>query len=293
MPVTQYKTMLAFDEMSDKTFEHFSTFVQEELGINMSISKKVMLQVRLQKRLKKLGINTFEKYHEYVFSPQGMEHELPRMVDVVTTHKTSFFREPQQFEYLAQHALPTLLSINGARLRRPLKIWSAGCSNGMEPYTIAMVLSEFIEEYPGFQYRILATDISTGVLEQGIRGIYDHEHVEPVSMKLRKKYLLRSKDKSQNRVRIIPKLRSRVTFRQLNLMDEDLGVQEMMDIIFCRNVIIYFDRATQEEVLNKLYRHLNPGGYLFVGPSEALSGMNIPLLPVSRAVYQKPYISNN
>lgn len=285
---TQYDSEVVLREMSDKTFTHFSAFVQNELGITMSTSKKTMLQARLQKRLRKLNMDTFDEYHKYVFSSRGMAQELPQMIDVVTTHKTEFFREPQQFEYLAQHILPTFLHTNGMRLKRPLKVWCAGCSNGQEPYTTAMVLNEFAEESPGFQYAILATDISTGVLEQGEQAIYDHDHVDPIPMTLRKKYLLRNKDTSRKCVRIVPELRSRVTFRQLNFMDEDFGLREMMDIIFCRNVIIYFDWATQETVINKLCRHLNPGGYLFGGSSEALDGMNVPLIPVKHMIYQKP-----
>ncbi len=290
MGETQHDRTAASQEMSDKMFAHFSAFVKNELGIKMSVSKKTMLQARLQKRLRNLGINTFEEYHEYVFSPKGMEHELPRMIDVITTHKTDFFREPQHFEYLAQHVVPTLLQVNEVGIWRPLKVWCAGCSTGMEPYTAAMVLSEFAAKHSGFQYTILATDIAIGVLEQAVEAIYTHEQVRPVPLTLRKKYLLRNKNKSQNCVRIIPELRSRVTFRQLNFMDEDFGLQKMMDIIFCRNVIIYFDRTTQETLINKLCRHLNPGGFLFMGPSESLNGMNIPVFQVKHTVYQKPYV---
>ncbi|MCP4108461.1 MAG: protein-glutamate O-methyltransferase [Desulfobacteraceae bacterium] len=272
--------------MSAKTFSRFSAFIKTEIGINMPDAKKTMLQARLQKRLRKLGIKTFEEYYDYVFSPAGVEKELANMIDVITTNKTDFFREPQHFDYLVQTVLPELISTRG--MKKKAMVWSAGCSSGEEVYTLAMVLSEFSYKFPGFQYSILGTDISTKVLKEAVVGIYDHEKVEPVPLTLRKKYLLRSKDKEKQLVRIAPELRSLVSFRRVNFMENDLGIREAVDIIFCRNVLIYFDRPTQEKVLNRLCRYLKPGGYMFMGHSETLSGLNVSLIPACSTVYKNP-----
>lgn len=285
--------------MSDKLFRRFSTFVHTELGIKMPDAKKTMLQARLQKRLRKLGIESFDEYYKYVFSDEGIKKELANMIDVITTNKTDFFREPQHFEYLVQTILPRLIRDSGANrvpahqnnpnpiLWKRLRFWSAGCSSGEEPYTLAMVLTEFASRYPSFNYSILATDISTKMLKKAKLGIYDHERVKPVPMILRKKYLLKSKDKNKKLVRVGPNLRGVVTFRRFNFMEDTLAAQEKMDIIFLRNVLIYFDRPTQEMVLKRLSRHLNPYGYIFVGHSETLSGLNVPLIPVASTVYRK------
>lgn len=273
--------------MSVRTFSRFSHFIRSELGINITEAKKTMLQARLQKRLRLLGMSSFDDYYDFVFSPDGMAERL-QMIDVITTNKTDFFREPRHFEYLTQTALPTLIQGKGAGINRRVLIWSAGCSTGEEPYTLAMVLSEFAAGHPGFDFSIIGTDISTQVLQKAALGIYAHEKVAPVPMPLRKKYLLRSKDSGANQVRIVPALRKKVAFRRLNFMDPDFGLREPADIVFCRNVIIYFDRPTQEMVLNRICRHLRSDGYLFMGHSETLNGLNVGLVPATSTVYRKP-----
>jgi len=278
------------ESMLDKTFLRFSAFIQVELGIKMPLSKKAMLQARLQKRLQALRIETFEEYYEYVFSPQGIQDELPHLIDVITTNKTDFFREPQHFDYLTQAILATLLNGNDSGSGKHLKVWCAGCSTGEEAYTLAMVLNEFAEQHPEFRYSILATDISARVLEQGTLGVYHQEKVASIPLKLRKKYLLQSKDSDQQLVRIVPELRAKVDFQRSNLNAQEFRIRENRDIIFCRNVIIYFDRATQQTILKQLCRHLKPGGYLFTGASETLNGLNLPLTPVVHTVYQKASI---
>jgi chemotaxis protein methyltransferase CheR len=274
--------------MSPETFSRFSVFVHDELGIKMPESKKTMLQSRLLKRLRASGKKTYEEYYEYVFSSGGTSEELAHLIDVITTNKTEFFREPKHFDFLVQTALPELIRAYGTGIRQTAKIWSAGCSTGQEPYTLAMVLSEFAAGYPGFEYIILGTDISTRVLEVAKLAIYNHEHVAPVAMALRKKYLLQSRDRSKRTVRIVPELRSRVRFKRLNFIDNDFGLSEAVDIIFCRNVLIYFDRPTQEMVLNRLCRHLKSGGYLFLGHSETLNGLDVPLVSAAPTIYRKP-----
>jgi chemotaxis protein methyltransferase CheR len=170
---------------------------------------------------------------------------------------------------------------------RHFAIWSAGCSTGEEPYTMAIVLSEYALTHPGFRFRILATDISNLVLAKAELGVYTNEVVAPVAPLLRQKYFMRSRDRSSNQVRVTPELRKLIEFRRLNFMDADYGVSEKADAIFCRNVIIYFDRATQERILQKLANCLLPGGYMFVGHAETLHDMNLPLTPVAPALYRR------
>lgn len=273
--------------MTDREFARFSEFIYDTCGIKMPPVKKTMLEARLQKRLRKLGISSFKDYSEYLFSRTGTETELVHLIDVVTTNKTDFFREPAHFDYLVSQALPELMERTGAGLRKPLSIWSAGCSSGEEPYTLAMVLSEFSEQQ-NISFSILATDICTTVLDKARLAVYDEERIDPVPMALRRKYLLRGKGEQKGLVRVVPPLRHRITFRRLNFMDGDFGMREPMDIIFCRNVVIYFDKTTQERLLNKFYRQLIPGGYLFMGHSETLSGLDVPFVQMASTVYRKP-----
>lgn len=273
--------------LSEQDFDRFSQLIHGHCGIKMPPVKKNMLEARLRKRLRQLTMQSFEEYSEYVFSRKGMAQELVNLIDVVTTNKTDFFREPAHFDYLTRIALPKLINTYGAGIKRPLKVWSAGCSTGEEPYTLAMVLSEFAEQVEGFEYSILATDISTQVLEKAKLGVFRQNRVETIDPQLQKRYLLRGKDTQEGLVRVAPELRSRVTFRRVNFMDDDLGVRWPIDILFCRNVIIYFDRPTQEQLLGRLSGHLFPGRYLFMGHSETLSGMNLPFYQMAPSVYLK------
>lgn len=272
--------------LSGKEFGMLSRLINEECGIKMPAPKKIMLEARLRKRVRVLGMKSFKEYCDYLFSPEGMTAELVPMIDVVTTNKTDFFREPRHFEFLARSVLPEMKTLCGKSNRTRLTVWSAGCSTGEEPYSIGMVLSEFAENHPGFDFVIIASDISTKALDKALRGVYPENRVDPVPQPLKKKYLLKSKDKERKLVRIIPELRERVEFRRINFMDEDFGFSEPVDIIFCRNVIIYFAKHTQEVLLNRFHHLLRPAGYLFMGHSETLSGMNLPFVPVGPTVYR-------
>ncbi|MBN2686485.1 MAG: methyltransferase domain-containing protein, partial [Pontiellaceae bacterium] len=167
------------------------------------------------------------------------------------------------------------------------QVWSAACSTGEEPYTLAMVLSEFSEKNPGYDFRILGTDLSTKVLEHAIRAIYAERRVDPIELSLRKKYLLRSRNPQAGAVRIIPELRDVVRFQRLNFLEDPYPKDQCMDVIFCRNVLIYFDRETQQEIVGKMCATLRPGGYLFVGHSETLNGLNLPVRLVQSTLYRK------
>ena len=272
-------------DLSPQTFSRISQFISDELGFKMPPAKKTMLQGRLMKRMRKLKLQSYESYCNYLFSEEGRQHEMVHMLDAVTTNKTDFFREPRHFEFLTRQVLPELARSEGAGVQRRLNVWSAGCSTGAEPYTLAMVLGEFSAAYAGFDYAILATDISTRVLSIAREAIYTETEAKPIPLALKKKYLLRSKDRTRQLVRIDPKLRKKVSFGRLNFMDAQYGIKTAMDMIFCRNVLIYFDHPTQQQVLSRLCRHLRPGGYLFSGHSETLNGFDLPLHQVDTTVY--------
>lgn len=279
-PLTQRLAVLR-----DREFDIFSAFIYDEVGIKLPHSKKTMLEARLQKRLKAHNMQTFEEYARYLFSPEGRANELIQMINVVTTNKTDFFREPAHFDYLTRTALPALSGIRGDTAR--IRLWSAGCSTGEEPYTLMMVLSEYKEENPGFNFSLIASDIDTSVIEKAKSGIYSEDRVDTITLKLKKKYLLRSKDHSKGLVRVVPQLRNQIQFRRINFMDESFGMKEPLDIIFCRNVIIYFDKTTQEKLMQKFYRNLSDGGYLFLGHSETLNGLDTRFVSVASTVYRK------
>lgn len=274
--------------LSTRDFQQLSSLIYNELGIKMPESKNTMLTGRLGKRLRALGLGSFAQYCEFLFSSKGLEEEMVHLINAVTTNKTDFFREPTHFDYLTDTALSVLQKEQRFSARNPFKIWSAGCSTGEEPYTLAMVLSEVQEAQPGFRFEILATDISTRVLDIARRAVYPMERIEPVSNLHRKKYLLKGRDRRNPEVRITPDLRRLVRFGRLNFMDEEFGLPEMVNIIFCRNVIIYFDKETQEKLMCKFSRYLHSGGYLFLGHSESLHGYQTPFVQIAPTIYRKP-----
>jgi chemotaxis protein methyltransferase CheR len=278
--------MSARDEsISNRDYARLCDLIYEQAGIHLGGGKQTMLEARIKRRLKALDLSSYSDYCDYLFGHQGLREEITHLIDVVTTNKTDFFREPRHFSFLVEKALPELTSMNGGG--RPLLIWSAGCSTGEEPYTLAIVLSEYAQTHSGFRFRILATDISTTVLAKAEIGVYSDDVVGPVSTPLQRTYFMRGRDPSSKRMRVVPELRRLVEFSRLNFMDGDYGLSEKADAIFCRNVIIYFDRPTQERILQKLCHCLLPGGYMFVGHAEALHDMNLPLAPVAPALYRR------
>ncbi len=270
--------------MSDKEFKRLSDFIHTEVGIKLPLSKKVMVEARLQKRLRLLGKNGYRDYFEFLFSAEGLDEELVHLIDVITTNTTEFFREPRHFEIMTEQTLPMWRSQHGTG--RPFRLWSAGCSTGEEPYTLCIVLSEFASRFAGFRFNVMATDISTRVLAMAQSGIYPEERLAKMSVELKRRYFLRSKDKAKRLVRVAPELRRIVDYRRLNFMDS-FAFPELLDTIFCRNVMIYFDRATQERLLQKFCTQLLPGGFLFIGHSESLTGMDLPLRQHAPTVYRK------
>jgi len=272
--------------LSDRDFNRFSAFIYEACGIKLPPIKKTMLSARLQKRLRQLHLDSFSAYLDYVLSPDGQAAELSHMIDVVSTNKTDFFREAKHFDVMTSLVLPDYVQRMTHSSHKMLRVWSAGCSSGEEPYTLAMVLDDFFSRYPGLDYSILATDICTEVLAKAEEAIYTDEVVAPVSPVLRNKYLMRGKGTHQGFHRVVPELRRKVTFKRLNFMDRDFGIEQKMDLIFCRNVIIYFDRKTQCDLFEKFYRQLPPKGYLFTGHSETLEAIGDRMERVAAAVYR-------
>lgn len=271
--------------MSDKDFKRLSQFITEHTGIKLPEAKKVMLQSRLQKRLRELNLDNYKDYVDFVFSEEGLQNEIIHMLDVVSTNKTDFFREPVHFEFLEKNVVPEY--VRQFPVSRQMKIWSAGCSSGEEVYTIAITLEESKEQYPGFDYRILGTDISTDILRKAINAVYKEEKVETVPDKLKKKYLLRSKDRKLKKVRVVSDLRNKASFKRLNFMDTTYNIAEEFDVIFCRNVLIYFNRETQEKVINRLCMKLRKGGYFFIGHSESIMGMDVPLKQIKPTIFAR------
>jgi len=268
-------------QLTDSEFAKLSKFIYSQYGIKMPPEKRIMLQSRLQKRLRALKIYSFKEYIDYVFSHEGND-EVIHMMDVVSTNKTDFYREPAHFDFLRQTLLPELYEE-----KKNIKLWSAGCSSGPEVYTLAIELSEFASAHAGFDFSILGTDISTLMLKKAHAAIYPEDMVEMIPIDLKRKYLLRSKDKSKRLVRINPILRQKARYQRLNFMDDTYPVNEQFDIIFCRNVLIYFDRDTQEKVINKLCNYLRPGGYFFLGHSESITNINVPLKQLKPTVYKR------
>jgi len=271
--------------LSQADFSRLAKYIESELGIRMPDTKRVMLESRLQKRVRHFKLSGFGEYVDFVFSPQGRESELINMIDAVTTNKTDFFREADHFDYLLESIVPEAERRFGSGIAKPFNVWSAGCSTGEEPYTIAMVLEEHRDKEPRFNYRIFASDLSTQVLGKAKEGVYAAEKAEVVPMSFKRKYMLRGKDPQAQLVRMKPELRSRLSFARINFMDDRYPAAEDFDVVFCRNVIIYFERKIQEQILGKLCRHVRPGGWLVLGHSETLTGMDVPLRNVAPTIY--------
>ncbi len=277
---------MVFDsaKLTDAQFSKFSALIFAKCGIHLKSEKKELLNARLGKRLRATGIDSFKDYYEYVTRDQSGT-ELVHLIDSVSTNFTSFFRENAHFDYMTNVVLPAYHAENRGR-GQGLSIWSAACSSGEEPYTLAMVMEDFIAQNPGMQYRIKATDISTKVLALAQRGVYPEDRVAKVPPAFLKRFFQKGVGKSDGFVRIKEQLRRKVVFERFNLMDE-MPCQESLDIIFCRNVMIYFNSATQQALVDKFYRCLAPGGHLFIGHSESLTSINHRFAQVASTAYRK------
>ncbi len=271
--------------MSQAAFQLFSSHIFNYCGIKMPPQKIRMLEGRLRKRVRLLGMSSFDDYAAHVFGTPNGAAEFQQMIDAITTNKTEFFRESNHFAYLYRHVLPEYRGRPGTS--QPMHLWSAGCSSGQEPYSLAMVLSEWKQRHPGFSFYLLASDICHQALVKAIRGIYPEEETEAIPPVCKRKYLWRSRNREKKLVRVVPEIRKAVTFTHLNLVEEIYDVPDVLDVIFCCNVIIYFERSVQEHLLYRFSRLLVPGGYLFLGHSESCSHFHLPFRQMGPTIYRK------
>jgi len=265
-------------ELSDELFEAFKNFIYDVSGIDLS-KKKELLRARLIKRLRSLNM-PFEDYFKYV---KSNDTEIKNMLTVVSTNLTFFFREPAHFDFLKKEIVPKIFNCDNPYIRG----WSAAASSGEEAYSILISILEAGVNLSYYDFKLLATDISSKVIETAGEGIYDYEKIAKISEELKKKYFLKSGSGKNVTVKIKDYIRKYVTFTFLNLMQDYYPFKKNFDFIFCRNVIIYFDKPTQESVIDKLYNYLKPGGYLFVGHSESLVGIKHHFKYVKPTIYKK------
>jgi chemotaxis methyl-accepting protein methylase len=267
------------EPLNERNFRRICDVIQRSCGIHITAKKKSLVEGRMRRRMRAHGFSNPNAYCHLLLEADPQGDELALFIDAVTTNKTDFFREPKHFEFLRDVALPRFSETG----RHPLKLWSAACSTGAEAYTMAMVCDAYFGN--ASNYSILATDICSDVLEKGVTALYPDTMLEPVPEAFRRRYVLVAKNPDRHEFRIAPQLRHRVDFRRLNLMDDAYPFESDFDVIFLRNVLIYFDRATQKAVLSKLVEHLRPGGYLLLGHSETLAGTGLPLEQVASTIF--------
>ncbi|OQA01258.1 MAG: Chemotaxis protein methyltransferase [Planctomycetes bacterium ADurb.Bin401] len=272
--------------LTEKDFLKISQLVYNHCGINLHDGKKELVRARLAKRLRMGKFRTFPEYLDYVMSDKtGVEFSI--LIDSISTNLTSFFREKQHFDYLEKELLPALVEKKRKKQTLKFRGWSAGCSSGEEPYTIAIVLLETLKGHGKWDVKVLATDISTRILDVAKRGMYSQERVEPVPAAERQKYLIAHTSKGQKMFEVSQSLRDVVVFGYLNLM-KDWPMRAGLDFIFCRNVMIYFDKPTQSILINRFWDMLDSGGILFTGHSESLTGIQHKFRYVQPTIYMKP-----
>jgi chemotaxis protein methyltransferase CheR len=265
--------------ITNDEFERFRTLIYKESGISLNDGKRTLLVSRLSKRLRELGLDSFQSYYDRV-TEEVDGNEFTWMLDLISTNKTDFFREPKHFEFLRERVLPDLQAV------KQIRIWSSACSSGEEPYTIAMTLYDGVQTPGQWEFKILASDLSTRVLAKAASGVYDDERVRDLPEATVRRHFLKSRG-GTGKVKVKPHLSDMIRFRRLNLMDERFPIKTPLDVIFCRNVMIYFDRPTQEQLVAKFYRYLKPGGHLFIGHSESLQWLKQSFKAIAPTIYQK------
>lgn len=278
-------TTLQETEISDADFKRVAQAVYKHCGIHLTDAKRQLVSARLAKRVRAMGYKTYREYLDSVLAdPNGEEFTI--LIDSLSTNLTSFFRENDHFIFLKTKLIPLIVQERGGS-NRYIRAWSAGCSTGEEPYTIAITLMESLPQPTSWDIRLMASDISTKVLAQASAGTYTADKVQVVSPQLKAKYFEpRKMPDGTPAYTVNPMIRNLITFKYANLM-EPFPFQGPMDFIFCRNVMIYFDKPTQEKLVNRYYQMLRPGGYLFTGHSESLTGVKHPFKYVQATIYQR------
>jgi chemotaxis protein methyltransferase CheR len=269
-------------EFTNDHFARIRTLVSRHTGISLSDAKRELAYSRLSRRLRHLGIDSFDEYCSLLEA--GSADEVPQFVNAITTNLTSFFRETHHFQCLADKILPDLMERNAKT--RKIRIWSAGCSTGEEPYSIAIVVREYFRNIRDWDIKILATDIDSDVLETAKMGIYSEERLGNLSSERLRKWFQRGVGSNAGKVRVSPELQQMISFRQLNLM-EPWPMRGLFGIIFCRNVVIYFNKESQRSLFDRFANSLDWNGYLFVGHSESLFDISSRFNPIGNTIYTK------
>ena len=265
-------------------FERITYYLHTKYGLRIPKEKKTMIESRLIKRLRALKLSSYTEYMQHVFNHTGSQ-EYKYFIDLVTTHKTFFFREGYQFDFIKE-ILPYYH--NSVVNRRPINVWSAGCSTGEEVFTLGMVLNEYLKANPQFSFKITGTDISRPALEQASRGVFAAKELANLPVEMIKKYFTLAVEDGEEKLAFKDRdVMSKINLGVLNLNSPEYKINGEFDFIFCRNVIIYFDFQTQKRVLEKLLKKLKPGGYLFLGHSETAFGYSLPLKSIRPTIYQK------
>jgi chemotaxis protein methyltransferase CheR len=266
-------------------FTKFQELIYREAGIWLASHKHALLTGRLARRLRLLGLSSMQEYFHLVTQPD-QQHERAVMIDCITTNETHFFREPRHFDFLSQQVFPRWHEEAAIGQRTThLRIWSAGCSTGEEPYSLAMLLLKHFPQEKGWNLEVLATDISTRVLEKAREGVYSIDKVKEIPPEYLRAYMLKGRGEHKGVIKVGPELHRAVRFARVNLHADSYPVQGCFDLIFCRNVLIYFDQKSKEKVINGILRHLSPSGLLFVGHSEHLGGISPNLKTVAPTVH--------
>jgi chemotaxis protein methyltransferase CheR len=259
-------------ELDDKKFTEIREFIYDNSGIYFNDSKKYLLENRLSKRVEELKLKGYDEYFYYIRFDKMRKKELVELFNAITINETSFFRNEPQIDAFAKEILPEVISNIKKSGRKELKIWSAASSSGEEPYTLSLILEEmYKQELATLNVKVYGTDLSTDILKQAQKGIYNEYSIRNVP----KNYMDNYFKKDDNRYLLSDVIKKYVDFRQANLVDtNDMNMYRGIDIIFCRNVLIYFDTSSKTKVVSKLYDNLNSGGYLFIGHSESLHGIS-------------------
>ncbi len=273
--------------ISNEEFEMFRALIYDTCGINLQLSKKELVKARLSKRLVNVGINTFSDYYKYVTKTDRTGKELVRLINSISTNKTDFFRESKHFDFLNTSLLPRLILNKGKSNDRKLRIWCAASSSGEEPYTLAITVLNHMKPGSNWDIKILATDISTEILQKAVAGIYKPELLKDIPPGIVSAHFSKVIVNNTRCYEAKNHLKNLITYRRFNLMTEKFPFKNPFDFIFCRNVMIYFDQETQQRLVSKFYGCLPKNGYLFIGHSETLSKSNSNFKYVQPAIYQK------
>lgn len=273
-------------ELSDREFEMFRSLIFEKSGISLHDGKRELVRTRLGSRLRKGGFQSYKDYYNFVKEDESGT-ELVNLLDAISTNLTSFFREINHFHFLKKVVIPEIMAKKSASGVREARMWSAGCSSGEEPYSIAFTVMEALDNVKNWDIKILATDLSTKVLGKAAQGVYSAERVQSVPKEIMNKYFDKFSDETGISYMVRPTVRSLIQFKRFNLMDHVFPFKRKFDFIFCRNVMIYFDKPTQQKLIEKYYNVLADGGYLLIGHSESLTGVSHRFKYIQPTIYRK------